>query len=131
QPPSQAAEAPASAWQPPLQETSSLPPVHFGGFAFTSHFALPEHFAWQFAFALIDAEHFGGSNLMVSVPPAFALTVATALTATLQYAFIFSRLSPCASAASVSACGASRSCAIARQAVVMSSIEADAIAAKS
>src|SRR2546422_667746 len=52
QEPVQATVAEPSALHSPLHETSSLPPVHFGGVALISHFAEPENFALQFAFAL-------------------------------------------------------------------------------
>src|SRR5262249_18239408 len=49
-------DAASAAAEPlPLHSTFSVPPVHDGGFAFTSHSALPEHFAWQLAFASIEA----------------------------------------------------------------------------
>jgi hypothetical protein len=49
--------APALPVQEPLQETSSLPRSHVGGFALTSHFALPEQPPWQLALALTLALH--------------------------------------------------------------------------
>ena len=58
--PSHWSDAPASAVHPPLHEISSVPPVHFGGFALMSHFASALQEAWQFACAWIDALHFGG-----------------------------------------------------------------------
>ena len=51
-----------------MHSTSSLPPSHVGGVALTSHAAEPLHLAWQLAFALIDAEHFGASNVRVAPP---------------------------------------------------------------
>jgi hypothetical protein len=51
-----------SAVQPPLHSTDSVPPVHFGGLALMSHFASTLQEAWQFAVAVSDALHFGGSK---------------------------------------------------------------------
>src|SRR5687768_9496540 len=73
--PSHFSEAPASASHEPEQDTSSLPPSHFGIFASAVQFALPEHLAEQFAFALTDAWHCGAFAMSLKVPPAFALTV--------------------------------------------------------
>ena len=115
----------------PLQATSSLPPVHVGGFALISHLPETSHLAWQLAFALIDASHFGGTKTTESLPDADALTVPIAATAASQYAFIFACLSGFASAASSVAFGASRSDAMFLQAVVMSSIAALAMPWKS
>ena len=62
--PSHATLAPASASHEPEQETSSFPPSHFGGLAFTSHFASTLQLAWQFASALNDALHSAGNSVI-------------------------------------------------------------------
>ncbi len=50
-----------------------------------SHFTPPLHCAWQFALALTDASHFGGTTTTLIEPPAAALNVAIALTAAVHH----------------------------------------------
>lgn len=91
----------------------------------------PEQDAWQFAFALTETSHFGGTKSTFSVPPAEALTVPMAVTAAEHQRPSALRLSVSAPASSCFALSAPRSTAIERQAVVRSSIDAAAMPAKS
>src|SRR5690606_27572238 len=106
-------------------------PSQVGGFALMSHDASTEQFASQLAFALTDAVHCGGSNCTLMLPCASALNEAIDETARVHHAFMRSRLSSLASAASRWSAGASRSSAMPRHAAVMSSMAADAMPAKS
>ncbi len=95
QEPSHFTVAVASALHSPLHEMLSEPgpPEHVGGSALTSHLALPEHFAWQFAFALNEAAHFGGFTSSARETPAVALADAIACAAAVHHDFICSFLS--------------------------------------
>src|SRR5688572_28535943 len=84
QPPSHETPTVPSASHDPEHDTSSLPPSHVGGFAFTSHLPETSQLAWHFASALNDAEHFAGTTLIVSA--AFALPLADAENAALMRA---------------------------------------------